>query len=135
MEKLYLRVPEGMSYVNAFYALYLSATTFEEDKITCIRAEDVATAEKVFFVFRNFPDYIKPKYFIDCEGGRSIKVNFETFPILEVSKYDQIYGIGAAELALKQYNERVSSRDRFDKWDLYRFLELDSDERDEKSWG
>lgn len=134
MEGSYVVVPDRMSYVNAYYALYERADLFREDLITCVGAEDVSTPEKVAQMFRNFPEYIEPKYYIDREGGKFLGVNFSCFPILEVKSYDRCYGRGAAERALKVYAERVSSKDRFDKWDCFQFIDLFRSEEEEKAW-
>lgn len=123
-----------MSYVNAYYALYQKADLFQEDRITRISSEDVNRPEKVAKLFRNFPDWITPKYYIDNEGGKFIGVGFGCFPVLEVIAYDECYGEGAAERALKVYHETVSPRDRFDKWDCFQFTDLFSPEAEEKVW-
>jgi hypothetical protein len=119
VERVKILAPEGMSYVNAYHALYRSATSYEEDTARSISEEDVNTAEKVALMFRDFPAWIEPKYYIDCEGGRSIKVSFEYFPLLDVTGYDRIYGIGSALRVLQEY-DNVSTRDRFDRCDRYR---------------
>ncbi len=113
-------VPEGMSCVNAFYALWENS-----DAITCldsfpalktIHATSISTAEKVARLFR-----MRTRF--EFEGGKLINTDFSKFPQLDIYQYDKDFGPGAARRALEQYS-RVPSCQRFDKNDFYKFEEL-----------
>ena len=121
-------VPEGMSYVNAWYALYRGANQrggFLEnnpEKWTGLE-ELVSTSAKVADLFKNYPTNRFPLYYMEYEGGRRMKVHFCDFPKLDVYDYDASYGQGAAQRILDYYNE-TASENRFDESDSYQFSEL-----------
>ena len=115
-------VPEGMSYVNAFRALWENskpAAYFNDhpEKLTPQEAT-VGTPEKVVQFFKTLKGM-----FVDYAGGRLIQTSFEKFPVLTVHSYDRNYGIGAAQKALTHYNQ-IPSKQRFDSNDQCRFSEL-----------
>ena len=118
-----------MSYVNAFYALFLGAKVPEESLIAseptvlARKAEMCSTADKVVSFFKQCPIESNPPYFIDYAGGRLMKVFFDSFPNLDVFKYDTFYGDGAAALAIAEYNA-IESSERFDRGDSCRFSDL-----------
>jgi hypothetical protein len=113
-------VPEGMSCVNAFRALWENskpASFFLMNPILESPAADkVSTAEKVAKLF-------KTHTYFDYEGGRMLKTNFSEFPKLEVRLYDRDFGSGAAKKAIEAYNLKPSE-ERFDKYDSYKFGDL-----------
>ena len=104
-------VPPGMSCVNAFMALWQKSKPIELAGFISI--EPISSAEKVANLFR------KNTYF-DWIGGLPIKTNFSNFPELDVSIYDDYFGMGAAQKALEEYNN-TSSDQRFDRNDFYQF--------------
>ena len=114
--------PEGMSYVNAFRALWENsqpASFFRERPETLPRQEAVVgTSEKVVQFFKNLPGT-----YVDYAGGRLIKTDFSEYPKLAVVSYDRQYGIGAAQKALDAYNQTPKDR-RFDKNDACRFSDI-----------
>lgn len=116
------KAPDGMSYVNAFRALWRSsqpANLFYVDSETITRQEAVlATSEKVVQFFKNLPCT-----YVDYAGGRLIKTDFSEYPKLAVVSYDREYGIGAAQKALDAYNQIPKDR-RFDKNDACRFADI-----------
>lgn len=115
-----ITVPAGMSYVNAFHALWKNskpATYFSINNISDEpQASTVSTAEKVAELFKN-------KTYFDYEGGRMLKTNFSNFPQLAIRLYDRDFGIGAAKKALEEYN-KIPSSERFDQNDSYEFKDL-----------
>lgn len=121
-------VPDGMSYVNAWYALYNNNTEVAQfyqansEKLSP-QEEMVSTSEKVARIFKEHPRNCYPLFYMEYEGGRKMKVHFCDFPKLDVYYYDQTYGIGAAQKALDNYNT-VAPELRFDKNDSYRFSDL-----------
>ena len=122
------RVPTGMSYVNAWHALYSQANEkgafFNANPASAASQEDmVSTSEKVANLFRSYPTNKAPLYYMEYEGGKKMKVHFCDFPQLDIYYYDQTYGTGAAQRALNEY-DKIPSANRFDKNDSYRFSDL-----------
>lgn len=120
--------PEGMSYVNAWYALYTGSTQAAQffaihPELLSSQQELVCTSEKVANLFINYPSNRYPLYYMEYEGGKKMKVHFCDFPKLDVYYYDQTYGDGAAQQILENYN-RIAPANRFDKNDSYRFSDL-----------
>lgn len=120
-------VPEGMSYVNAWHALYEGATEVGQffemhpDQLSQ-QQELVSTSEKVANLFKNYPTNKLPLYYMEYEGGKKMKVHFCDFPTLDVYYYDKTYEIGAQSM-LDNYS-KIASADRFDKNDSYCFTDL-----------
>ena len=117
-----IRVPDNMSYVNAFRALWedsIPAVYFEaRPEQLEAHEQTVLTSEKVVQFFEQMNGY-----FVDYAGGRLIKVNFGEFPYLGVYGYDENFGTGAAREALNKYSQTPSSQ-RFDINDKCRFSEI-----------
>lgn len=115
-----VRVPEGMSYVNAFRALWENSKLAAAIQMLAIsdslQASTVSTAEKVAELF-------KTHTYFDYEGGRMLKTDFCKFPELDVRLYDRDFGSGAAKKAIEAYNLKPSE-ERFDKGDSYKFEDL-----------
>ena len=113
-------VPEGMSCVNAFRALWENSQTAPllraRPDHEALQADTVATAEKVAALF-------KTHTYFDYEGGRMIKTDFASFPKLDIRLYDRDFGPGAAQRVIEEYN-RIHPSERFDKNDSYKFEEL-----------
>jgi len=113
-------VPEGMSCVNAFRALWENSKPAPFFLMMSVsdapQAATVSTAEKV-------ADLFKIKTYFDYEGGRKVKTDFSQFPELDVRLYDASFGSGAAKKAIEAYNLK-SSKERFDKNDSYKFEDL-----------
>lgn len=100
--------PRGMSYVNAFHALWLAA---KKDKALKLMAqaeeEKISTPEKVAAVFARGA-------YVYTAGARRLEVNFRHYPTLIVKpQYLERF-----EQALAQY-EKVPSHERFDPNDEY----------------
>lgn len=122
-----LQVPRNMSYVNALYALWLKsqpARFFEAFPEKQASEEAIfQTAEKiVLFV----TETRRSSFYIDYVGGRLIKIEFNNFPHIDHCRYDKVYGLGAAQKALQEYDLVPSSR-RFDRNDSHRFSDLTVD--------
>ena len=123
-------VPEGMSYVNAWYALYSGIPKTSQffaanpDQLPA-EEEKVSTSDKVANIFKNYPPNRQPPYYMEYEGGRKMKVHFCDFPQLDVYNYDADNGPGAAQRALDNY-ALVASENRFDLNDSYKFSDLRS---------
>ena len=100
------RVPEGMSCVNAFHALWINSkpAAFFTDYPSLLdpQVQSVNTAKKVAELF-------KTQTYFNYEGGRMLKMEFAAFP----------------ELDGRSYN-RVDPSERFDQYDSYKFEELKS---------
>ena len=113
-------VPEGMSCVNAFRALWENSKPARFFSIMSVsdapQAATVSTAEKV-------ADLFKTNTYFDYAGGRMLKTNFSEFPKLDIHLYDRDFGSGAAKKAIETYNLKPSE-ERFDKGDSYKFGDL-----------
>ena len=116
------RVPEGMSCVNAFHALWINSkpAAFFTDYPSLLdpQVQSVNTAKKVAELF-------KTQTYFNYEGGRMLKMEFAAFPELDGRSYDRDFGLGAAQKAIEAYN-RVDPSERFDQYDSYKFEELKS---------
>lgn len=114
------KVPEGMSCVNAFHALWESSKPavflMYSPALQASQATTVATAEKV-------ADLFKDHTYFDYEGGRMLKIDFASFPILDARAYDKDLGAGAAQKAIEAYN-KIDPSVRFDKNDSCKFEDL-----------
>lgn len=113
-------VPEGMSCVNAFRALWERSKPAPflmlRPDIKRLEEEAVATAEKVAAIFTTHTSF-------DYTGGRLLKMNFASFPKLDARLYDREFGAGAAQKAVERYNN-INPSERFDKNDSYKFEKL-----------
>lgn len=113
-------VPEGMSCVNAFHALWENSKPaiflMYNPALQASQATTVATAEKVAALFRDHT-------YFDYEGGRMLKMDFASFPRLDATKYDADFGAGSAQKAIEAYN-KLDPSSRFDKNDSYKFEDL-----------
>lgn len=109
-------VPQGMSPVNAFYALWQGAQTANALKYLpnqmYQQAQEVNTVEKVAALFQETLDF-------DYVGGRAIKTDFTYFPEINTSRYNLMMGEEAAEEAIELYNQ-IPSHLRFDRNDSQR---------------
>lgn len=123
MSLQHARVPDGMSYVNALYALYRHA--IEQENLS---QDMTLTSEKVAYLFKNYPSDRFPRFYMQKIGGQKIEVLFYKFPSLVVSSYNQLYGKYAAQLALASY-DKVPSEKRFDPNDSHKFTNLPLVER------
>jgi len=104
-----LRVPVGMSYVNAFYAIYTSGGIQSDYFLTC---------EKVAELFRETLESwgYQSVLTIDYFQGTPIKANFIDFPLISVSPANK----ERTQLALQRYSQ-IPSMNRFDENDSYSF--------------
>lgn len=113
------RVPEGMSCVNAFYALWVKSNS--DRFMTIENSQDTTslTAEKVADLFKT-----RRNLNFDSEGGRAIKTAFINFPEINAYLYDlALNRQGAAYEAIQEYS-KIPPSERFDKNDSYQFKEL-----------
>jgi hypothetical protein len=115
-------VPDNMSYVNAFRALWEHSkpAVYFDSHPEQLQAQEatVSTSEKVVHFFKELNGT-----YVDYAGERLIKTDFRKFPELSVYGYDQKYGIGSAHKVLSHYDQIPSSR-RFDQNDNCRFSEI-----------
>lgn len=107
-----ITVPDGMSCVNAFRALWESAKKARHLKGLGDQSCQVDTAEKVADLFRQ-------KLYFQWEGGRNLYVSFHSFPQIDVREYDDLNG-KSAKVILEKYAKRLSE-ERFDAGDAYQF--------------
>lgn len=120
------KVPQGMSPVNAFHALWKNSRVaafyqmYPDSPLPGTSLQDVEarvdTAGKVAALFREYLSF-------DYEGGRRIKIDFSSFPCIDPTDYDQQDGIGSAQAAIEAYAQ-VPSKDRFDRNDFHQFEKL-----------
>lgn len=94
--------------MNVIYALWINTKPISEN---C--APDIVTVADVRQGFTGTSVYIV--------AGRPIRIDFETFPELNVTRYDKDNGDGAAKRALEEYNQ-VPSSERFDTNDVSTFV-------------
>lgn len=112
-------VPDGMSYVNAFRALWVHSQPSSFLMGDPFAAEDqAAKVERLDQIIKLFKR--STNFYFDYEGGRLIKSNFSRFPILEVETYDKVNGKGAAMKALEAYH-RIDPFNKMDPTDRYQF--------------
>jgi hypothetical protein len=114
--KSMVTVPEGMSCVNAFHAIWKMSRPVAllnvYPQFAAQHAETVSTAQKVAALFRN-------RTFFENEGGKAMRMDFSNFPIILCDERD----LSMAIRALNQYR-RIPRKDRFDPLDTYKFSEL-----------
>lgn len=119
-------VPEKMSCVNAFRALWLAATPgcYVYDYHPRLQTElekVVDTSEKVAILFER-------QTFFGRIGGRDLYVDFSKFPEIDVTRYEKLYGFLSADKILKKY-DTIPDLQRFDQYDLCFFQALQSQEK------
>lgn len=146
MSTAYIRVPEGMSYVNVLHALWkneIPADYFflnDETRKNLAPAEAVfSTPERVAAFFKeefskqyfNYKSWDQQQLRIDYAGGRRIKIFFQNFPYLDPTCYEELSGIGAAQRALNEYN-RIPPQNRLDKNDQFKFSKLKEEIEEER---
>lgn len=115
-----IRAPEGMSYINAFWAIYGSAS----------RDTQGMTAQRIAAIFHEritiVTQYGGNLYFNDLDG-RPIGIDFTDFPILTTATHDSSPDIvkfhGTAESLLNAYNQ-VPPSERLDKNDRISFAPI-----------
>lgn len=110
----YVAAPAGMSPVNAFRALWVSANTAVA--ISCRGSEELALSESTVDTAEKVQKLFRSSYAFSYIGSRGVKADFSEFPLIEISAFDEEHGKGAAEAALKAYSLTPSS-ERFDKND------------------
>src|SRR5579862_2582378 len=119
---MYTKVPDGMSYINALYALYQNAQNHADEKLNADRlasriglAENLdsfAIEDRLQHLATRTNDYMKDFFktlgrhsghtpLVDYLGCYRIKTDFTNFPFLITDRYDSIYGLGAAKKALE----------------------------------
>lgn len=105
-------VPEGMSSVDAFNALYENAIIIGMGKYATCSGQTPGTPWNTIQIFKrycynDFCDYVRGKY---------MKVDFQEFPELDVTGYDRKYGPGSAQKAIDTYQQTMDKSDL--KYDL-----------------
>lgn len=109
-------VPEGMSCVNAFHAIWKVSKPVAflrlYPQLADRYAEAVSTAKKVAALFREHTLF-------ETVGGKAMGVDFSQFPLIVCKTSDQEVVLQA----LTKYN-RIAPKDRFDPMDNYKFTEL-----------
>lgn len=125
MSKDLYTTPHGMSYVNAFRALWENSRPALFFQLTgtsdASQAELVATAEKIETIFQQHKK--QHVVYFDYVGGRLIKTDFSKFPQLHIGSYDRAYGCGAAEKAIQSYHNRIANK-KIDPDNFYDFQKI-----------
>lgn len=108
------RVPDGMSSVNAFDALYKNANVIGMGMYAPSSGESPDTPWNAVQIFKTYChngycDYVRGKY---------MKVDFCKFPELDVNRYDKQYGQGSAQKAIDTYQKIMNKLDPKDAYDL-----------------
>jgi len=113
-----ITVPAGMSCVNAFRALWENSSPciFLKKSVLKRLEPKISTPEKIAKLF-------KTHTFFASKAGRTLLIDFSRFPVLEISRYDRLNGLGAAHVAILVFIQTPSS-ERFDRNDSYKFEEL-----------
>ena len=111
-----LKVPDGMSYVNAFQALFEYAESYNVRPIDWqgpskepLPISSLPSPKAVQVFFESLPRG-RPRYCVDYVKGIKIDVSFGSFPQLDVTQYNQRYGKEAAEKALAVYQAKGPSQ-------------------------
>lgn len=110
-----VRVPDDMSSVDAFDALYKNATVFGMGQYAPSSGDSPTSPWNTIQVFKSYChrgqcDYVRGKY---------MKVDFLNFPELDVNNYDQHYGEGSAQKAIDTYRKTMNESDSKEKYDLH----------------
>ena len=100
------RVPDGMSSVDAFNALYKNASVLGMGKLNLSAGEVPGSPWNAIQVFktychRDYCDYVR---------GKFMKVDFHKFPEIHASNYDKYSGKGAAKEAIQSYQKTMDKR-------------------------
>jgi len=117
--------PIGMSYVNAWWALY-QAANLPADTEASIMAQQKQLISNGATIARIFFEHCTDQTPLFCReefAGKKMDVHLCDFPIINPDGYDKLYGAGAAQRALTEY-DRVPSEDRFDRNDQCSFETL-----------
>ena len=96
-----IQIPEGMSSVDVFTALYRNAEVLGMGVLNPAAGVNPISPWNAIQIFKyycrnDFCDYVRGKY---------MKVYFNNFPDLDVSRYDNYYGQGAAQKAIDAYQK------------------------------
>lgn len=106
------RVPEGMSSVDAFNALYKNANVIGMGNYAPSSGEPPKTPWNTVQIFKKYC----PTGSCHYVRGKSMKVDFHNFPELNVENYDKQYGPGSAQKAIDTYQKTIKNSDP--KYDL-----------------
>lgn len=109
-----IRIPEGMSSIGAFTALYNNAEVVGMGKHNSAAGKAPSTplnAVQVFFTYC-------PGGYCDYVRGKRMKIDFRKFPELDVSIYDKQYGQGSAQKAIDVYEKTMDESNPKEEYDL-----------------
>jgi hypothetical protein len=109
-----VRVPEGMSSVDAFNALYIRANALGKGWLNPCSGQNPSSPWNAIQIFKSYCH----NGYCDYVRGKLMKVNYRTFPELNVKNYDKEYGQGAAQKAIDAYQKTMSQSDPKEKYDL-----------------
>jgi hypothetical protein len=99
------RVPEGMSSVNAFAALYENVAGV---------GQTPGSPWNAIQIFHRYCD----KGYCQQVRGVHVGVDFMKAPMLDVKAYDEVYGEGAAQKAIDVYQQKKNKLDSLDQYHL-----------------
>lgn len=108
------RVPEGMSSVDAFNALYKNATILGMGTLNPSAGEIPGSPWNAIQVFKTYC----PSGFCDYVRGKYMKVDFRKFPEIDIAIYDKRYGEGAAKKAIQSYQQTMVNPAQKENYDL-----------------
>lgn len=114
-----ITVPSGMSYINAFTALWLAAVP--QSKQQRMNSKAVDNPKKIqnlmlqmttlqLVVTNNKRNIVHFKCFIAVVGGKQLNVDFARFPEIQIAGYDALYGHRAAKKALDDYHNLADDK-------------------------
>ncbi len=96
-----LQIPEGMTLIQAFEALYTNARVIGMGKFVPLSGDTLP--DKLAEVMKIFQAHC-PKHYCDYVRGKCMKVHFGDFPLVNGQLYDREYGAGAAQRAIDSFD-------------------------------
>lgn len=108
------RIPEGMSSVDAFDALYKNAEVLGMGRLNPAAGKAASTPWNAIQIFKTYCH----NGYCDYVRGKCMKVDFRKFPELDVSSYDKQYGQGSAQKAIDTYQRTIDESNSKEKYDL-----------------
>lgn len=111
-----VRVPDGMSSVEAFMALYENARVLRVDG--SIQAHAVEVPKSPWNAIQIFHAYCHKGH---CEyvRGRVIRADLGNFPYINADGYDKQYGPGAAAKAMASYQKTKDPTHATENFELH----------------
>lgn len=108
------RVPDGMSSLDAFQALYNNASVLGLGRHNPSAGETPGSSWNAIQIFKSYchDDYC------GYVRGKYMEVNFRKFPDIDADSYDKQYGEGAARKTIQSYQKTMNKPDPKENFDL-----------------